>query len=120
MACFYIHRSAIEIGNFAYVRQIVEHDFETYTGVFLEKYFREKLALSGQYSEIGCYWERGNQNEIDIVAINDLTRHVLIAEVKRNKHRISLPALMEKAIAISTKFNGYQIEYKALSLEDMY
>lgn len=115
----YKHRSAIEIGNFAYVRQIVERDFETYSGVFLEKYFREKLAISGQYSAIGRYWERGNQNEIDIVAINDLTRHVLIAEVKRNKNRISLPALKDKAIAICSKFNGYQIEYKALSLEDM-
>ncbi len=36
----YKNQSAIEIGNYAYVRQIVKRDFPTYSGYFLEKYFR--------------------------------------------------------------------------------
>ncbi len=43
-----------------------------------------------QYSSIGTWWERGNQNEIDIVAVNDLEKKVLFAEVKRKKEIIRI------------------------------
>jgi AAA+ ATPase superfamily predicted ATPase len=115
----YKYRSAVEIGNFAYVRQIVERDFDTYSGIFLEKYFREKLALSGMYSGIGKYWERGNRNELDIVAINDLHNKVLIAEVKMNKDRFRSEILRANAKNLVNKLRGYEIEFKSFSLEDI-
>ena len=75
----YKYRSAIELENYAYVKNIVKRDYETYSGLFLERYFQEKLRLSFKYSSIGNYWERGNQNEIDIVAINE--------DEKKDAHR---------------------------------
>jgi hypothetical protein len=39
----------------------------------------------GDYNLIGNYWEAGNKNEIDIVAVNDFSKTALIAEVKRNE-----------------------------------
>jgi len=65
--------------NYAYVRSIVERDFNIFSGLYLEKYFRAKIALSGKYSQVGQYWEKRNQNELDIVAINDLEKKALIA-----------------------------------------
>ncbi|MEI6575555.1 MAG: ATP-binding protein [Bacteroidota bacterium] len=115
----YKYRSAVEIGNFNHIRQIVERDFETYSGIFLEKYFREKLAATGHYSLIGRYWERGNQNEIDIVAVNELTQSVLIGDVKRNKNKINLDILKIKSQQLTTRFTGYNIEYKGFSLDDL-
>ena len=53
------------IDNYEYVKNIVRRDYETYSGLFLERYFQEKLRLSYEYSAIGNYWERGNQNELD-------------------------------------------------------
>jgi len=113
------YKSAIEIENFDFVKEIVKRDFNTYAGKFLEKYFKEKLILSKKYSLIGSYWERGNQNEIDIVAINELEKTALIAEVKINKNKVNLNLLKQKAQKLEQKLNGYKIEYVGFSLHDL-
>jgi hypothetical protein len=113
------YRAAIEIGNYSSVRSVAERDFETFSGPYLEKYFREKLALSDDFSFIGRYWEKGNQNEIDIVAFNEIEKHLLIAEVKRNKSKISPASLKVKSGKLLQALNGYTVQYKGFSLDDM-
>ncbi len=115
----YKYRSAVEIENYEYVKEIVKRDFSMYRGRFLEKYFIEKLKKTKKYSNIGTYWERGNQNEIDIVAVNDSDKSLLIAEVKVNQNRIDLKLLERKAQKIVTKFPHYRVEYRGFSLEDI-
>jgi len=115
----YKYRSAIEIGNYHYVRTIVERDFNTFSGPYLEKYFRAKIALSRSFSLVGQYWEKRNQNELDIVAINDLEKKALITEVKLNKTKISLDQLKLKSVKIMNHLPGYEITWSGLSLEDV-
>lgn len=115
----YKYRSAVEIGNLDYVRQIVERDYETYSGYILEKYFHQQLAESKAYSDVQSYWDRKGENEIDLIAVNDFEKRLLIGEVKRNKERINLHILENKATEIARKYADYQIEYKGFSLEDM-
>ena len=115
----YKYRSAIELENYAYVKELVKRDYETYSGQFLERYFREKLRLSYAYSSIGNYWERGNQNEIDIVAVNDEQKQILIAEVKRNPKKINLHKVEQKASKLLAKYPRYSMVYRGFSLEDM-
>jgi AAA+ ATPase superfamily predicted ATPase len=113
------YKSAVEIENFEFVKEIVKRDFTTFAGRFLEKYFKEKLALSKEYSQIGSYWERGNKNEIDIVAINEFEKKALIAEVKLNRDKISINKLKQKALKLEKKLQGYAVEYVGFSVEDM-
>ncbi len=115
----YKYRSAIEIGNFEYVKNIVKRDFNTYSGLFLEKYFTEKLSLTKKYSLIGSYWEKGNKNEIDIIAVNQEQKSVIIAEVKLNKAKISTAVLKEKSEKIHKYLLNYKISYKGFSVDDM-
>jgi len=115
----YKYRSAIELENYEYVKNIVKRDYETYSGKFLESYFHEKLRLGYEYSAIGNYWERGNQNEIDIVAINDDEKRMLIGEVKRNSKKIDLHKVEQKALKLTSKYRKYQVEYRGFSLGDM-
>jgi len=115
----YKYKSAIEIENYDFVKEIVRRDFSVFSGKFLEKYFIEKLKLSKQYSQIGTYWEKANQNEIDIVAINEFDKKLLFVEIKLNKNKIDLEILKQKSQKIVNKFKNYKIEYKAWSLEDM-
>ena len=68
---------------------------------------------------IGNYWESGNKNEIDIVALNELEKTALIAEVKRNPKKIRLTKLKEKVVKLEQKLKGYEIEYRGLSLDDL-
>ena len=115
----YKYRSAVELENYEYVKNIVKRDYETYSGLFLERYFQEKLRLSYEYSAIGNYWERGNKNEIDIVAINEEKKSMLIGEVKRNFKKIDLYKIEQKALKLTLKYSKYKVEYRGFSLEDM-
>lgn len=121
----YKNRSAVEIGNFDYIRTIIERDFSTYSGRWLEKLFTDILAQSGQFNQIGGYWGRGNKDEIDIVAINDAEKTLLIAEVKRDATRYSEAKLIEKSQVMLQKMNknmskkDYDIHYRCFSLDNM-
>jgi AAA+ ATPase superfamily predicted ATPase len=115
----YNHRGAIEMGNFDYVKTIIRKDYPTYSGVVLERYFTEKLAAEMSLSALGAYWEHGNKNEIDIVALNEYEKKALIIEVKRRKKNIRLDALRNKSVSLVQKLSGYEVTYNGLSLEDM-
>lgn len=115
----YKNKSAIEIENYDYVKNIVKRDFSTYSGKLLEKYFCEKLKLTNQFSDIGTYWEKGNQNEIDIVAINDVEKTMLIGEVKINPKKIDLKLLEKKATKLTSKYTKYKTEFIGYSLKDL-
>ncbi len=110
--------SAVETGNFEYIRGIVDRDFTTWAGRILERYFHELAAASRRFNRVGSYWERGNQNEIDLVAVNELEKRILVAEVKLNKSRISLEALKRKGERLLADYRGYEIEWRALGPED--
>lgn len=116
----YKYQSAVEIGNFGYLRSIVERDYPMYSGRMLERYFTEKLVNLQRYSAIGTWWEKGNQNELDIVAVDDFNKAVLFAEVKRKKENISMPVLQEKAgNLLQSQLKGYAAEYVGFAMEDM-
>lgn len=115
----YKYRSAVEIGNLNYVQDIVERDYETYSGIILEKYFRTIMIESKEFSDIQGYWNSKGENEIDIVAINEFEKRLIFCEVKRNPRRISLGELENKAKDINAKYPKFSTEYKGLSLEDM-
>ncbi|WP_320019781.1 ATP-binding protein [Labilibaculum manganireducens] len=115
----YKYRSAVEIGNIDYIKNIVERDYDVYSGRILEKYFVDKMIQEGIYSDIGTYWEKGNKNEIDIVAVNEYEKRLVLAEVKRNKDKIKLNILQQKASSLLNDFNKYSIEYIPLSLDEM-
>lgn len=114
----YRQRVAIETGNFEYIKQLIQRDYPVYSGRVLELFFHDLLASSGKYNRIGSYWEKGNQNEIDLVAINDMKKEILIAEIKRNKSKINLEVLKNKSKNLLKSYKGYKIQWLALSLED--
>ena len=115
----YKYRSAVEIGNLAYVIDKVLADYSTYSGRVLERYFRELYRQKGLYNIVTNYWEKDGHNEIDLVAVNEAEHEIVIGEVKRNAGRIDLHTLEAKAAAIAAKRPAFHIDYVALSLADM-
>lgn len=115
----YKYRSAVEIGNLGYVREKVMADYSTFSGWILERYFRQMYRETGLYNLVTNYWEKDGSNEIDLVAVNEADREIVIGEVKRNARRIDLHGLEEKSRAIISKRKGWHIEFVALSLDDM-
>ncbi|WP_217515216.1 ATP-binding protein [Vibrio metschnikovii] len=119
----FIHanKSAVEMENYEYIRRYIERDFTVYSGLELESLFVAILVESKQFGKIGGYWDAKGHNEIDIVAINDLDKKILIAEVKRQQKRYSEAKLIEKSHCLLQKLNlkGYNIEYRGFSLDNL-
>lgn len=112
--------SAVEIGNTDYVLKKMQADYETYSGMVLEQYFRQLYAETGQYNLVTNYWERDGSNEIDLIAVNDAERHLVIGEIKRQAQRIDMNHLKEKAAHIVAKQRRrYLIDFVGLSMDDM-
>lgn len=115
----YKYRSAVEGGNLGYIKEIILRDYNTYSGNILEKYFIDKLKSEKKYNLIGTYWEKQNQNEIDIVAINDKQNKMMLVEVKRNPKKISIEKLKGKSGNLVKQYKAYKVAYKGYSLDDM-
>ncbi len=115
----YKYKSAIEIDNLEYVKNIIKRDYNVYSGKILERYFTEKLKSEGNYSEIGSYWEKGNENEIDIVAVNEAGKKIDFFEVKRNGANINLNNLIIKSSNLIKKNPDFTPSYYGLSLDDI-
>ncbi len=112
------YRSAVEIDNMDYVRAKVQADYNTFSGFIMERYFRQQYAETGIYNIVSNYWHR-DADEIDLIAVDESDKRLVIAECKRQAKRIDLNLLREKACAIVTKHRRWQVEYRALSLDDM-
>jgi len=64
-------------------------------------------------------WKKG-ERDIDVVALNEFDHTGLIAEVKRNEHKLNISKLEEKVrILPQAQFGKYTFELKGLSLKDM-
>lgn len=113
------HMSIIENQRFDYVKRIVNRDLPTFAGPALEKLFQEITGYSSEYGLIGNYWERGNLNEIDLVAVDDLDKKMLLGKVKMNPDNIRMGRLKEKSENLRKKYKGYTFSFKGLSLEDI-
>jgi len=115
----YKYKSIIEAEGYTRLREIIYRDFSTFKGKFLEKLFRELLKEKGIYTSIGNYWERGNQNEIDIVTVDEIEKKLLLCEVKLSPKRLNYNALVKKSVNLLKKYKGYEVEYRLLSVEDI-
>jgi len=80
-------------------------------------------VITGRWSRIGSWWDRKGENEIDLVAENELDGGCVVCEVKRDKSRIDLKALKAKfaafANAVGGRWKHAKPEFLALSTEDM-
>jgi len=112
----------VEIGGYEELLGIVTRDYPTFSGKILERYFRTKLIEQKSITRIGGYWDRKGENEIDLIAVNELTKSADIIEVKRNPSNIDMDKLAEKSLQF-TKATGelanYKINLKGLSMSDM-
>ena len=114
------YQSLIEAENFDRLKEIIYRDISTFKGKFLEKLFIELLKEKQTFTKIGSYWERNNQNEIDIVAIDDIDKKVLICEVKLSEKRLNYNDLLLKSQKFVQDYKTYEIEYKLLSIKDIF
>lgn len=118
----YKYSYMLEIENYESVKAVIDRDYETFSGLMLERWFRRVLIESQAYTRIGGWWDRKGENEIDLVAENELEDTATFFEVKRKAGNIDIEKLKAKAsvfLRATGAFNGYAFSYKGLSMADM-
>lgn len=118
----YKYNYMLEIENYESVKTIINRDYDTFSGLMLERYFKRVLIEYQAYTRIGGWWDRKGENEIDIAAENELNEEASFFEVKRKAENIDIEVLKHKAAAFlraTGEFKGYKISYKGLSMDDM-
>lgn len=115
----YRYRSAVEVGNLEWVQGKVLGDYETYSGGILERYFRQKYSETGRYNLVTNYWKKDGKDEIDLIAVDEAEKEIVIGEVKRNPEKINLQQLKEKAASIVNHHKNWMISFVGLSMRDI-
>lgn len=116
----YPYQSLIERNLFSLLRSNMTQNYEGFTGRTLERYFQDKLMETEQFTLVGNWWDRKGQNEIDLIALNEFEHTGIVAEIKRNIHKVSMTKLQEKIAVLPKKnFGGYHLQAQGFSLEDM-
>ncbi len=116
----YPYQSLIERNLFSLLHGNITKNYEGFTGRTLERYFQDKVMETGQFTQVGNWWDRKGENEIDLIAINEFDRTGIAAEIKRNVHKISMAKLQQKIDMLPKKdFGEYQLQLRSFSLDDM-
>lgn len=124
----YIYRysSLIELQNMPALAKIMADDYTTFSGLALERWFRQRMMESFSYQLIGNWWKntpkgqgQHDEYEIDIVA-EDLKGNVSAYEVKRNADRYRAARLEAKVEEMQKQvFRGKKVSTGCLSLDNM-
>lgn len=119
---FYKYQSYIESGALKQLGRIIRRDIPVVEGFMLERYFRQKLRESQQYTCIGQFWDRKGENEIDIVALNEIDNIMDVFEVKTDPNRYDEQKLRQKVDVMITaipELKKMTLRLGVLSLDDM-
>lgn len=104
------------------LKAIAKRDFNTVSGKALESYFIDVLKESGIYTRLGYWHDRKGENEIDIIAEDEVDNKIEFIEIKRqskNFDRKILEAKSQTFLKAIGTFKDYEFTYRELSIEDM-
>jgi AAA+ ATPase superfamily predicted ATPase len=113
------NQALVETGRTGLLLSSVKKNYEQYSGLVLEDYFRTKIAEETDAAAVGIYWNKRGENEIGCIALNDSAKSAIVAEIKRKAGKINLSVLKAKAASIEKDLAAYKVEYQGLSMEDM-
>ena len=102
--------------------RLIERDINMLEGFMLERYFERKLRETGDYTRIGKYWDRKGENEIDLIAVNEIDKVAWVYEVKRNANKYDeaiLQAKVDNLLQNCSELRSYKLSLGCLSLDDM-
>ncbi len=113
------NQSLVEMERNDLLLEIIERGYEQYSGLVLEQYFRQKWIEEERVTLVGNYWDRKGLNEIDMIALNDIDKTAVVAEIKRQRKKMSSSDLADKVATIRNKMAKYDIRQIGLTMEDM-
>ncbi len=102
----------IESGNIEHLKVIIKRDWTIFLGKIFEKFIFQLLQEKKEFSYVGSWWDRKGENEIDVVAIDEINKILLIGECKLQKNKIDLSKLKKKSAFLIKEYYDYKVKYK--------
>ena len=104
------NRSMIELGKYNLLRETIQNEYTQYSGIMLERYFRQMYGEKERVTEVSHWWDSKGENEIDLIAVEKIDRRATVAEIKRNPQKFNPNKLEEKYNNIKSHLRGYRVE----------
>lgn len=95
---------------------------DTLYGTTLRNAWKDALCESGEYAEVGSWWDRRGENEIDVVAVNPTKKEILFGEVRREPGSGDDGRLRSRAygfLAKNPKYADYELRFACLTPEEL-
>ena len=112
----------LEVGANKKLLDIILRDYDTFSGLMLERYFWDEMIEQGKYTRIGGWWDRKGENEIDLIGMDELEHTIDFYEVKRQCKEYDEETLQCKAelfLSLHPEFRAYRSAIHGLTMEDM-
>ena len=104
------------------LQKAIKIGYVPWSGRVLERLYRRHFANLGLFTSVGPWWDKQGENEIDLIAINSVTKRIVFAEIKRNEHKIDLHKLESKIECLfnyNPVYRDYEKQLMALSLKEL-
>ena len=113
------NQALVEMERNDMLLELVERDYEQYSGLVLEQYFRQKWMEEERVTLVGNYWDRKGEHEIDMIALNDIDKTAIVVEIKRQRKKFNPTELAAKVATLNNELAKYDVRQIGLSMEDM-
>lgn len=116
------YQSMITLNRHEQLQELVARDFPVFCGYALERYFYWKMVCESTCTNMGGWWDRKGENEIDLVCEDELAGAIDFYEIKVDAGRFDRKSLAAKAEAFLEKHpekRSLKRRLALLSLEDM-
>jgi hypothetical protein len=101
------------------LEETIQNDYPQFSGLVLEKYFRQLYGEKERVTKVSHWWDSHGENEIDLIALEQLDHRATVAEVKRNPMKYDPKTLALKYEQIKKHLKDYNVSLIGLSMNDM-
>ncbi len=94
------NRHLVDVGRSSDVVRIVRETFSEHVSSTFEEVVRDVLLRHGPWTEVGAWWDRKGENEIDAIALDGRSGRVLFVETKWTNRAVgwkTVERLIEKS-----------------------
>ena len=92
---FFKYQALVENKALKSLGEIIERDYDSLSGLMMERYFVRKFQEQGRYI-VGKWWDRKGFNEIDLVVVDPIGKEAWVYELKKDENRYDEASFKEK------------------------
>ena len=118
---FFKYQALVENKALKALDTIIRRDYNSVSGLMLERYFARKFQEQGKYI-VGHWWDRKGFNEIDLVVVDPIGKEAWAYELKKDESRYdeeTFKAKVDIMVQQTPELHKMKIHVGSLCLRDM-